>query len=538
MDLKLLKKAISKRAAKKGKLFKGAAKSYVSLFVVVALVVVGTTSWLIAKDSINITTPDMEMKSSSGIHDDQMQTRHTELVIPEFRLEEASSVDGRNIYFPVSTTNNVNDATWGGVVTSQASSSLDTLVTWGDKDTSGTTLYNLYTQTNNMRFREGNAGDKNVRYAYVDTTINAAGGTTKVWLKGYSIKLDSNEYKDEITLTYNSSGKPTGQTFPSPYSCPIRVAIIDDSGHTPKVFDPAARITEYANNTYAIKSVNADGVPSMQLTELKSFSEYYYGTDNPLFTIEPGHSINMTVVAWLEGTHPYARNFMGKTMTISLEIETNVSAMENIYLHDWTVGDTYNDVYGAVTQSNYIAAANVNQDPVHGLWLASDGVDIAMSYFDQFANIYKTTMMTELNGSNTTSDERSAQGLNDSGKDNQGRTVYRAAIPKYVTTKISFYRLSKINDDVYPGTVFNAWHTYQYVNNHLSTTAAAWKGSSGLNSNLKETRTISGSATNYVHYYAIRGNGNGNVLHNDSNRYEKWLSPGIGYWGSKNAPVF
>ena len=539
MDFKLLKKAVSQKTKNMRKLFKGATKSYVSLFLVITLVVVGTSAWLIAKDSINITTPMMELQSSNGIHDDQMQTRHTELVIPSFRLEEASSVDGRNIYFPVSTTNNVNDATWNGVVTTTSSSSSDTLVNWGNKDTSGTTLYNMYTQTNNMRFREGNAGDKNVRYAYVDTTINAAGGTTKVWLKGYTVKLGTNEYKDQIAVSYDSTtGKLNKQSFPTPYSCPIRVAIIDDSGHTPKVFDPAARITEYANNTYAVKSVTADGVPTTQLTELKSFSEYYYGTDNPLFTIDPGKSVNMTVVAWLEGTHPFARNFMDKTMTITLEIETNVSQMESIYLHDWTVGDTYNDVYGDVTQSNYIAAANVNEDPVHGLWLASNGVDVAMSYYDQFADTNKTTIMTELNGSNTTAEERTAQGLNSSGKDAQGRTVYRAAIPKYVTTQISFYRLSKINDDVIPGTVFNAWHTYEGVNNHLSTTAAGWKGSSGLNSNLKENRTISGSSTNYVHYYAIRGNGNGNVLHNASDRYSKWLAPGIGYWGTRTAPVF
>lgn len=547
MDLKLLKKAIAKKAHNKRNLFKGAAKSYVSLFLVGTLVAVGTVSWLIAKDNVSIETPVMELKSANGIHDDQMQTRHTELTIPEFRLEEASSIDGRNIYFPVSTVNNVNDATAAVVATTKASESSDTLVNWT------TTNSNMKAQTEAMRFREGNAGDKNKRYAYVDTTINAAGGTTKVWLKGYNIKLGSNEYKDEIEISYNASGKPTGQSFPNPYSCPIRIAIIDDSGHTPKVFDPAAKITEYANNTYAVMSVNSEGVPTTRLTSLKSFSEYYYGTNNPLFEIEPGHSINMTVVAWLEGTHPYARNFIGQTMTVSLEIETNVSAMEDIYLHDWTIGDTYNDYQGNVTQSNYIDAGNYTkvesgEVKCQGKWLASDGVDIAMSYYDQYANTYKTVMMTELDSTNITAADMQTQGINSSGKDAQGRTVYRAAIPKYVSTKISFYRLSKVSDDVYPGTVFNAWHTYgeknaqgvitSSVNDHLSSTASGWIGSSGLNCALKIDRTITGAATNYQHYYALRGNGNGHVTHNNPNRYELWLGPGIGYWGTKSAPVF
>ena len=531
MDLKLLKKAVSKKAQKKRKLFKGAAKSYVSLFLVVSLVVIGTTAWFVAKDQVTINTPLVELKSSNGIHDDSMQTKKTELVIPNFRLEEASSVDGRNIYFPVSTTNNVNDAAAATVATTTSSASSDTLVDWT------ATNSNMKTQTEAMRFREGNAGDKNKRYAYVDTTINAAGGETKVWLRGYNIKFGNNEYKEELELTYNSSGKPISQVFPTPYSCPIRVAIIDDSGHKPKVFDPAAHLDEYVNNTYAVKYVTGEGVPTTQITNLKAFSSYYYGTDNPLFVIEPGHSINLTVVVWLEGTHPYARNYMGQTMTMTLEIETNVTQMEEVYLHDWTIGDTYNSVTGnTVTQSNYIAAGNYsNGDTCKCQWLASDGVDVAMSYYDEFADTYKTTIMTELDGNNTTAAERSAQGLNSNGKDAQGRTVYRAGIPKYVSTKISFYRLSKDNDDVIPGTIFNAWHTYTGVNGHLSSTATTWKNSLAT---LKENRSIANSATNYVHYYAIRGNGNGNVAHNASNRYELWLAPGLGYWGTKTAPVF
>ena len=74
MDFKLLLKAISVKAKNKRKRFKGAAKSYVSLFLVILLVVVSTTAWFASKDAINVTTPVMEMKSSAGIHDSQLHT--------------------------------------------------------------------------------------------------------------------------------------------------------------------------------------------------------------------------------------------------------------------------------------------------------------------------------------------------------------------------------------------------------------------------------------------------------------------------------
>lgn len=519
MDLKMLKKAISIKINNKKKRLRGAAKSYVSLFLIVTLVVGGTTAWLTAKDRLTINSQELDFKSTSSIHDDQLQTKQTEITIPNFRLEEASSVDGRNIYFPTSVWNNVSDpdngsgASDSGLVTKKASTSLDTLVDWG------ATITKMSTQTQAMRFREGNAGDKNIRYAYVDTDIISSGDNTKVWLKGYKIVVGDDVtkedkcdvYEDEISIDYDSSGKPTSQKFTDPYSCPIRIAIIDDSGHTPKVFDPSARVKSYADNTEAVYSITGEGVPTLKKTSLDSFASYYYGTDHPLFEIEAGKKVNMTVVAWLEGTHPYAKEFVGKQMSVSLEVETNITQMEEIYLHDWTIGDNYS---GTVNEGNYIAAGKADGSG----WLSGD-VDIAMSYYDNVAEVYKTAIMTK-----------------QSSKDSQGHIVYKAAIPKYVATKISFYRLSTNTDDVFPGTVFNAWHTYDGVNNHLNNEIkndSNWK----VLGNLAKDRYMKNSTTKYTHYFAIRGNKNGLVEHNASDRYAKWLSPCIGYWGTSSGPV-
>ena len=511
MDFKKLRQAISIKAKKSRKRFKGAAKSYVSLFIIVTLVVVGTISWFTAKDQIGINTPLMEFNTSSGIHDSEMQTLQTKIEIPYFRLEEASSVDGRNIYFPSSFFDNASDAATANPepATSKAASSSDTLVNWT------TTNNNMRTQTLAMRFREANAGDKNVRYAYGDADINSAGAETKVWIKGYKIVIGDdvtneaacNVYHDKIDINSNY----TQQTFYDPYTCPVRIAIIDDSGHTPRIFDPSAKLSDYVDKTYAVYSVSSNGTPTLkETTNLESFASYYYGTDNPLFTIDPGHSITMTVVAWLEGTHPYARNFIGKEMSISFEVETNVGQMEEIYLHDWTIGDEHTS---GVTFNNYIEAGKSWSG--HS-WLSGD-VNIAMQYYDTVAETYKTVEMTKM-----------------STTDSQGHTVYKGAIPTYVDTDISFYRLSKHTDDVYPGTVFNSWHTFSGVNSKLSSTAQGWR----VLGNLRENRKISNSGTACYHdYYAIRGNGHSVVAHNASDRYSKWLSPCVGYWGTSTYPI-
>lgn len=499
MKLRTFFQALSIKLQKKCKSVRLTAKSYVSLFIVVVLIVGVTTAWFSARnDTSDVTSQTLKMTGSSGITDDQMRVKQTEVVIPNFRLEEASSVDGRNIYFPATFTKNASETNYSG----------------------DNTVDNLDTQTKKLAFREGNAGDKNVRYAYKGVDIAATSGQdTNVWLKGYKVTVGNNVYQDKIDLYYdnttNTSGtKPTGQYFPD--TCPVRIAIIDDSGHTPKVFDPSARIKDdkFITNTKAIYSITTEGKPTTEETNLDSFSSYYYGTDNPLFVVPSGHTINLTVVAWLEGSHPCAKDYIGQEMNVEIEIETNVSEMEMVYLHDWTVGDTDN----SVTSSNW------RDKQQH--WVYGGNEPMAMQYFDSAANTYKTTIMKK--ASNYT---------------------YQAAIPKSITTKISFYRIndtyneteliptnpnsSQIQKCPY-GAVFNSWHTYQGVNSALkdSIKNSNWK----VLGDLKEDRLNSAGDT-YTHYYMIRGNGYGEVDHNAAGRYEQWLSPCIGYWGTASGPV-
>ena len=512
MDLKLLGRALVIKARRLGK---RTVKTYVSLFLVMVLAISGTAAWLTSKDSVNITSPLLMMDSSSGMQDDQLQSYQTEIAISNFKMEEASSVDGRNIFFPSSFKNNASDASNAATVffTDYNNSSDNGKIINFDTGNNNTNK-NMDVQTKALSFREGNAGDKMIRYAYADADVSSNGAETKVWLKGYKVKIGDSVYQDKINLTY-SGNTPTGQQFPEDYTCPVRIAIIDDSGHKPRVFDPSARLSSYVNNTNAVYKIDTEGKPETQTTNLESFSAYYYGTDNPLFTIDPGKKISLTVVAWLEGTHPRAKDYIGKELTFEIEIETNVNEMEEVYLHDWTIGDEHSN-FGADRVREAHSWSN-------GEWLTGN-VNIVMSYYDTFGDndnntgSWKSTVMTYV------------------GSDSNSCTMYKAAIPKYVNTQISFYRLSTHGDDVFDGTIFNSWHTYVGVRDNLN---SGIKGRSDweLLGNIAETRNVGSTTTKYAHYYALRGNGYGNVAHNHANRYERWLSPCIGYWGTASGPV-
>ena len=530
MNFKIFGRAVCIKAKSFASKSKRSAKSYVSLFVAFMLIVGSGTAWFVSKQSLEVSTQTLKMNSENGIHDDSMRVRQKNILIPNFRLEEASSVDGRNIYFPASFKDNVSDAGDAQIVYEQETTADPNIM---DLDS---TRNNFKEQTKQMVYREGNAGDKNVRYAYSSADITASGSATNVWLKGYKLQVfDYDEanntmsniqtYQDQIDLHYADGGYPDGQVFPD--TCPVRVAIIDDSGHTPKIFDPSAKVRNYVINTDAVYSIHTDGKPGdegIKTTNLDSFSSYYYGTANPLFRIEAGHTINVTVVAWLEGSHPFAQQFAGKTMTLELEIETNVSQMEYVFLHDYTVGD---DVSEPVTKDNYIYAQGLGV----GHWI-SGNVILVMSYYDQYAQTYKSTVMTHMVKNQSYADEGCSYVATDD-------YTYMAAIPKYVNTKISFYRLSNTGSDsngkVKDGTVFNSWHTYSGLGSQMNNTSKSW--SNNLFGALAATRNISNTTNTYVHYYAIRGNGHSFVNHTHPDRYKNWLSPCVGYWGTESGPV-
>lgn len=421
--------------------------SYVSLFLVFTLVLVTTVAWFTVKDRASINSQAFSLESSAALRvNDGQEDLSNHLVVKGFKLEEASSVDGRNMFFP--------------------------------------SEGNFKDSTSAMKFREGTAGDRNKTYVYKDFKLNADSDMTNVYVKGYNITIVSADGKTVLgkfdgstEIIRNDKGVPVDQKVYDP--CPLRLAFITDSSKTPTVIDPSALIDEHAKNYNAVSSTNMNGSPATKLSSCKTFSDFYFYSGESLFTLLGQKPLDVTLVAWFEGAYEDQSvydKYAGASVTIDVELESNYNDMEAITFIDKTRGDK-----GENTP-----------------WIKTDDCIVTMQYKDTDTT-QKTVVMKYLG---------SVDGYN----------TWTAALPKDVTTDISFFRFSTTNNIIY-----NSWHTKDNVNNELSPTAQGWIVNNEDLYPLQESRIVNGNRS--LVYTARRGNGYGKT-DNTAQR----LSPCIGYW--------
>lgn len=421
--------------------------SYVSLFLVFTLVLVTTMAWFTVKDRASINSQPFSLESSAALRvNDGQEDLSNHLVVKGFKLEEASSVDGRNMFFP--------------------------------------SEGNFKDSTSAMKFREGTAGDRNKTYVYKDFKLNADSDMTNVYVKGYNITIVSADGKTVLgkfdgstEIIRNDKGVPVDQKVYDP--CPLRLAFITDSSKTPTVIDPSALIDEHAKNYNAVSSTNMDGSPATKLSSCKTFSDFYFYSGESLFTLLGQKPLDVTLVAWFEGAYEDQSvydKYAGASVTIDVELESNYNDMEAITFIDKTRGDK-----GENTP-----------------WIKTDDCIVTMQYKDTDTT-QKTVVMKYLG---------SVGGYN----------TWTAALPKDVTTDISFFRFSTTNNIIY-----NSWHTKDNVNGELSPTAQNWIKNDEDLYPLQESRIVNGNRS--LVYTAKRGNGYGKT--DDT---AQRLSPCIGYW--------
>lgn len=420
--------------------------SYVSLFLVFTLVLVTTVAWFTVKDTASINSQVFSLESSAALRvNDGQEDLSNHLVVKDFKLEEASSVDGRNMFFP--------------------------------------SEGNFKDSTSVMKFREGTAGDRNRTYVYKDFKLNADSDMTNVYIKGYNITITSadgtvlGKFDGSTEIIRNGEGVPVDQKVYDP--CPLRLAFITDSSKTPVVIDPSALIDEHAKNYNAVSSTNADGSPATKLSPCKTFSDFYFYSGESLFTLLGQKPLDVTLVAWFEGAYEDQSvydKYAGASVTIDVELESNYNDMEAITFIDKTRGDK-----GENTP-----------------WIKTDDCIVTMQYKDTDAT-QKTVVMKYLGPVG-------------------GYNTWTAALPKGVTTDISFFRFSTTNNIIY-----NSWHTKDNVNGELSDTAQYWIDNNEDLYPLQESRIVNGNRS--LVYTAKRGNGYGKT----DSTFER-LSPCIGYW--------
>ncbi|OLA73987.1 MAG: hypothetical protein BHW51_05630 [Ruminococcus sp. CAG:9-related_41_34] len=318
--------------------------SYVSLFLVFTLVLVTTVAWFTVKDRASINSQAFSLESSAALRvNDGQEDLSNHLVVKGFKLEEASSVDGRNMFFP--------------------------------------SEGNFKDSTSAMKFREGTAGDRNKTYVYKDFKLNADSDMTNVYVKGYNITIVSADGKTVLgkfdgstEIIRNDKGVPVDQKVYDP--CPLRLAFITDSSKTPTVIDPSALIDEHAKNYNAVSSTNMNGSPATKLSSCKTFSDFYFYSGESLFTLLGQKPLDVTLVAWFEGAYEDRSvydKYAGASVTIDVELESNYNDMEAITFIDKTRGD------------------DGNEKP----WIKTDDCIVTMQYKDTDAT-QKTVVMKDL----------------------------------------------------------------------------------------------------------------------------------------------
>ena len=452
--------------------------SYVALFLVLSIFAVSTFSWFTIRDTATIDSDTFSLESAAGMRVNKGEEIRNTITVEQAKLKEASSVDGRNMFFPVDRG-------------------------YGDEGQS--------VDTSEMKFREGTVGDKNNGYIYSDFTLTGqTGGQVEVYVKSYKVQVHNrNTNEDEVYdgathITVDSNNKPlTYLAYQNP--CPIRIAFIRNSAEASTVIDPTAIIDNYADECQAVSSVNSLGSATTTKAKGRSFSDYYFGTGAPLFTLDGLKSQNITMVAWLEATGENCDAYEGQEVSITVELESNWKDMEYVTFVDNTVGDT---------------------EAGKTKWVGNDGCFLVMTYYDEnFANP-KSVVMRE------------------SKRDGNKPIEWIAYLPKDKKTNISFMRYSKVKEkikldgihDVKVGRIYNVWHTTADVNDWIAANNSgngvnAYKWSHEINKEhgLQKYRTDDGTENGKIEntYYAVHGNGYASTTTVAEN-----VAPCIGYWGT------
>lgn len=457
--------------------------SYVALFLVLSIFAVSTFSWFTIRDTATIDSETFSLESAAGMRVNKGEEIRNTITVKQAKLKEASSVDGRNMFFPVDRG-------------------------YGDKGQS--------VDTSEMKFREGTVGDKNNGYIYSDFTLTGqTGGQVEVYVKSYKVEVKNKNtgntevYDGATHITVDSNNKPsTYLAYQNP--CPIRIAFIRNSAEASTVIDPTAIIDNYADECQAVSSVNSLGSATTTKAKGRSFSDYYFGTGAPLFTLDGLKSQNITMVAWLEATGENCDAYEGQDVSITVELESNWKDMEYVTFVDKTKGDADND-----------------QD-TELRWVGNAGCFLVMTYYDENFQNPKSVVMSE------------------SKSDGKKPIEWIAYLPKDKITNISFMRYSKVKEkikldgtnDVEVGRIYNVWHTTAEVNTWIAANKSgngkkAYDWSLDINKNgLQTYRTDNGTATGNKEntYYAVHGNGYG-----DTPTVAENVAPCIGYWGTKYA---
>ena len=276
--------------------------SVIALMMVAVLALGYTYSWAEGGNKGFIDSGDFVITTGSNLTMRQDGKTTPYITIPSCTLEETSSADGMNFFFPM-----------------------------GDNTKNTTTA---------MTFRDGTPADENTRYISVDFELEAGANPAEVWL---------------------GSGTIVQSSSPALMNA-VRMSFYKNDGSDPIIFKPKQMPGISEGVTYSpITAISSSGAPTVTETSTEAFGNYYYNGktgENSIFNLEAQETIKLTLAIWLEGTEFTGDDLINNDLSIYVEFVTQVDDLIKYRFADNTHS------HGGATPEYWITN-NLEHDSTH-----------------------------------------------------------------------------------------------------------------------------------------------------------------------------
>lgn len=278
---KIVSKAVVKRKTSKKQL----SLSIVSLILALLILVSATYCWYALAKGTG-TANNVNLTAGNGLRVNDLGDTSKKFKDDSFLLP-ASSVDGRNLFFP----------------------------------TDGT---DFSTETSRMTFRSANAGDRNYDYVQLDFNLTAEANYTSIYLdKSTSLKID---IPDNASSEYRAQAEKAEKA--------LRTAIYYEGMDQPVVF------TSQMNpcSVDAVKDIDRTTGRFLESSKQLAvpFKDYSYGK-HQLAMLNQGETRPFSLIIWLEGTDEtncVSSNVMLKQLVLNLKFTTSWDNTVDIIFDD------------------------------------------------------------------------------------------------------------------------------------------------------------------------------------------------------------
>lgn len=253
--------------------------SVVALIEVLVLAAGITFSWAEGGNQAKINANEIMVTAGSSLTMMQDGKVSSSITIPMCNLDEASSKDGRNFFFPME--NNENN------------------------------------QTATMTFREGTPQDENKKYVSLDFELIAGDTATDVFLGSGTIIECSN------SAVINA----------------LRMSFSTNDNTDPIVFKPN-QMPGITANYNPVTAISNTGLASTSAATTEAYGDFYYrgSNSNPLFHLDKNQTKHITLSIWLEGTEFSIDEVANKDLNIYVDFSTQVDEIVKYNFVDNTHG--------------------------------------------------------------------------------------------------------------------------------------------------------------------------------------------------------